>query len=115
TISPVASKRDLKDFVDLPFRLYASDPSWVPPLKSDVRWMVDESKNPFFKHAWRKLFLARRDGRVVGRVAAIVDDAHNRVHGDKTAFFGFFECEDDREAAAALLDAAARSAKEMLP
>jgi GNAT superfamily N-acetyltransferase len=114
-VSPVATKRDLTEFVELPFRLYANDREWVPPLKSDVRWMLDEAKNPFWKHAWRRLFLARRDGRVVGRVAAIVDDAHNRVHADKTAFFGFFEGEDDREVAAALLSAAEKSVKEMLP
>jgi hypothetical protein len=114
-VSPVASKRDLKEFVELPFRLYASDPSWVPPLKSDVLWMLDEKKNPFWQHAWRRLFLARKDGRVVGRVAAIVDDAHNRVHQDKTAFFGFFECENDAEAASALLAAAEKAVRDMLP
>ena len=62
--------------------------------------MLDAAKNPFWKHAKRELFLARRDGKVVGRIAAIVDDEHNRVHGEKIGFFGFFECEDDREAAA---------------
>src|SRR5262249_2332968 len=99
----------------LPFRLYSGDGDWVPPLKSDVRWMLDEAKNPFWKHAWRRLFLARRDGRVVGRVAAIVDDAHNRVHSEKTAFFGFSECENDTEAEPARVAAAEKPVKEMLP
>ncbi|HTS03283.1 MAG TPA: N-acetyltransferase, partial [Thermoanaerobaculia bacterium] len=85
------------------------------PLRSDVRWMLDVSKNPFWHHAKRELFLARKDGRVVGRIAAIVDDEHNRVHGEKTGFFGFFECEEDREAASALLGAAEAWAQKALP
>ena len=100
-VAPVSSRRDLGDFVELPFRLYRDDPNWAPPLRSDVRWMLDEAKNPFWKHARRRLFLARRDGRVVGRIAAIADDEHNRVHADRTAFFGFFECENDRGGGAA--------------
>ena len=105
-LTPVSSGADLREFVELPFRIYLGDPSWVPPLRSDVRWIVDPKKNPFWQHARRELFLARRDGRVVGRVAAIVDESHNLVHGDRTAFFGFFECENDPKAAAALLNAA---------
>jgi hypothetical protein len=68
--------------------------------------MLDVAKNPFWQHARRGLFLARREGRVVGRVAGIVDEEHNRVHGDRTAFFGFFESENDPAAAEALLNAA---------
>ena len=126
TVSPVASAADLKEFVELPYRLYRSDPSWAPPLRSDVRWMLDTKKNPFWKHARRKLFLARRDGGgtsvsagekggVVGRIAAIADDEHNRVHADRTAFFGFFECENDVEAAKALFEEAEKAALEILP
>jgi hypothetical protein len=77
--------------------------------------MVDEAKNPFWKHAKRRLFLARRGGKCVGRIAAIVDDAHNRVHGEKTGFFGFFECANDAAAARALLAAAEAAAREILP
>jgi GNAT superfamily N-acetyltransferase len=114
-VDPLSSPPDLREFVELAYRIYAGDPSWPPPLRSDVRWMLDEAKNPFWKHAKRKLFLARRGGRVVGRIAAIVDAEHNRVHGEKTGFFGFFECENDQEAASRLLEAAERSAREMLP
>ncbi len=102
SIEHVSSPRDLREFVELPFRIYADDKDWAAPLKSDVRWMLDVSKNPFWKHAKRELFLARRDGSVVGRIAAIVDDEHNRVHEEKIGFFGFFESEDDRDVAAAL-------------
>lgn len=114
-VDEVADRAGLREFVALPFRLYRDDPDWVPPLKSDVRWVLDERKNPFWKHARKRLFLARRDDRIVGRVAAIVDPEHNRVHGDRTAFFGFFECEDDPDAARALLDAAERAVAAMLP
>jgi len=115
SVSEASSHRDLRDFVELPYRLYAADPAFVPPLRSDVRWMLDPAKNPFWKHARRTLLLVRRGGRVVGRIAAIADDEHNRVHADRTAFFGFFECENDPEAARALFDAAETAASKLLP
>jgi GNAT superfamily N-acetyltransferase len=114
-VDPVSSPSDLKEFVELAYRIYAGDPNWPPPLRSDVRWMLDEAKNPFWKHAKRRLFLARREGKVVGRVAAIVDDEHNRVHGEKTGFFGFFECANDVEAGRALLAAAEGAVSDLLP
>jgi GNAT superfamily N-acetyltransferase len=115
SVSEVCSGRDLREFVELPYRLHAADPDFVPPLRSDVRWMLDPARNPFWQHARRTLFLARRGGRVVGRVAAIADDEHNRVHGDRTAFFGFFECENDPDAARGLFDAADAAAVRLLP
>jgi ribosomal protein S18 acetylase RimI-like enzyme len=114
-VDPVSSSSDLKEFVELAYRIYAGDPSWPPPLRSDVRWMLNETKNPFWKHAKRRLFLARRDGKVVGRIAAIVDDEHNRVHAEKTGFFGFFECANDVEASRALFAAAEGAVRELLP
>ncbi len=115
TVTEVRSGRDLREFVELPYRLYRGDSNWAPPLRSDVRWMLDEAKNPFWKHSRRRVFLARRDGRVVGRIAAIADDEHNRIHADRTAFFGFFECENDADACRALFEAAEGAAKEILP
>lgn len=114
-VAEVGGRGDIRAFVELPYRLYRDDPDWVPPLRSDVRWVLDERKNPFWKHARRRLFLARRGEKVVGRVAAIVDSEHNRVHADRTGFFGFFECEDDAGAARSLLDAAERAVAGMLP
>ena len=114
-VDPVSSSADLKEFVELAYRLYAGDASWAPPLRSDVRWMLDVAKNPFWKHAKRKLFLARKGGRAVGRIAAIADAEHNRVHGEKTGFFGFFECENDVEASRALFAAAEGAVQELLP
>jgi len=115
SVSEVSSRKDLDAFVELAYRLYAADADFVPPLRSDVRWMLDPGKNPFWRHARRTLFLARRGGRVVGRIAAIADDEHNRVHADRTAFFGFFECENDPEAARALFGAAESAAVKLLP
>jgi hypothetical protein len=115
SVSEVSSPKDLAGFVELPYRLYAGDADFVPPLRSDVRWMLDPAKNPFWMHARRTLFLARRGDSVVGRIAAIADDEHNRVHADRTAFFGFFECENDPEAARSLFAAAEAAASKLLP
>jgi hypothetical protein len=78
----------------------------VPPLKDDVRLLFDRRKNPFFAHGDVQPFLAWKDGKVVGRIAAIENRAHNRFHEDRVGFFGFFECADDQEAADALFTAA---------
>ena len=72
-VAPVAGKADFTAFIDLPFRLYADDPHWVPPLKGEVRELLTPGKNPFFEHADVQLFLARRDGAVVGRISAHID------------------------------------------
>ena len=72
----------------------------------DVKKRLDPKKNPFFSHAAAELFLAERGGRIVGRIAAIVDERHNEIHRDDVGFFGWFECENDPEAAAALIDSA---------
>ncbi len=106
-VAPVDGRSDLRSFVALPWRLYAGDPCWVPPLKRQVRGMVGTS-HPFYSDgaAERELFLARRGSRVVGRIAAIRNVAHNRFHGDAWGFFGFFECEDDPGACQALVEVA---------
>src|SRR5262249_32962299 len=107
-IIAVASSRELRQFIDLPWRIYnATDhPQWVPPLRIAVRDALDRKANPFYKSAERELFLALRDGKPVGRIAAIENRAHNDFHKDRVGFFGFFECADDQEAAGALLKAA---------
>ncbi len=106
-IAPVAGRRDLEDFVALPYELYRHDRCFTPPLRRDVRAQLDPARNPFFRHATRELFLARHGGQLSGRIAAIHDRAHEQAHGDGAGFFGFFESRDDPEVARALLDAAA--------
>ena len=112
-VVPVRTAGDLRRFIDLPWRLYAGDPCWVPPLKAQVRGAV-EKKHPFYAKgaADRELFLAWRGTRVAGRIAAITNRAYNVYHSDRSGFFGFFECEDDAEAATALVAAAAAWVKE---
>jgi GNAT superfamily N-acetyltransferase len=111
-IAPVRGWRDLETFVALPYALHRGDPCWTPPLRRDARTVLDPRRNPLFEHADRELFLARRGGRVVGRVAALHDRLHEETHGERTGFFGFFESVDDPRVAGALLDAAAEWLRE---
>ncbi|MDG2514351.1 N-acetyltransferase [Sphingobium yanoikuyae] len=109
-ITPVSSKADLKAFVDLPWRLYANDPNWVPPLKSEVYGLLTPGKNPFFDHAEAQYFLARRGNKVVGRISAHFDKLAlaqpvEQGMGPGTGNFGLFEAED-AETGAALIAAA---------
>ncbi len=101
-IRAVESRADLKRFIKYPFAKYRDDPHWVPPLLISERRKLDPKKNPLYEHARVELFLAYRAGEVVGRVAAIDDDNHNKTHGDNLIFFGFFEA-NDRVVAQALL------------
>jgi GNAT superfamily N-acetyltransferase len=106
-IDRVTTGRDLKRFIWFPWKVYPGDPNWVPPLLAEMKAKLDRAKNPFFEHAEMELFLARRGDETTGRVAAIVDENHNRVHGAKVVFFGLYESLNDLETAGALLDAAA--------
>ena len=99
-------KADLSRFFDVADRVYAGDPHWVAPLRDDLA-KVFRNENPFFRHGEMQLFIARRGGVDVGRIAAILDRNHNEFHGERASFFGYFESEDDPRVAAALLDAAA--------
>ncbi len=105
-IRPVRTSADWSAFHALRPALYRNEPAFVRPLASEARLAIDPKRHPFWEHADRQAFLARRDGRVVGRIAAIVDHLHNRHYQDKTGFFGFFECEDDPATARALIEAA---------
>jgi GNAT superfamily N-acetyltransferase len=105
-VTPATSKADRESFLRLPWSLYGSMPSWVPNLLMLQREVIDPKKNPFFAHSEVELFVARRDGDVVGRISASIDRDHNSHHGEKTGSFGFFECFDDGEVASALLTAA---------
>jgi GNAT superfamily N-acetyltransferase len=105
-VSKVSGGRDLKAFIDLPFRLHANHPLWVPPLKLERRLFLNRRLNAFFSHGEADYFLARRDGRVVGRVSAQINHAFNDHQQRKWGWFGFLELEDDEEVANALLAAA---------
>jgi GNAT superfamily N-acetyltransferase len=106
-VTPVRSWRDRREFVELPYRLHANAEQWIPPLRLERHLFILQRLNPFFKHGEGELFLARRDGRVVGRISAQIDHEFNAYQGNDWGMFGFLELEDDAEAMGALLDAAA--------
>ncbi|HVP39864.1 MAG TPA: hypothetical protein VMS93_11850 [Candidatus Saccharimonadales bacterium] len=107
-VRPVQSRRDLETFIRIPWRLYRGDRNWVPPLLSDLRFMHDPQRNPFFAKNSLQDFVAFDDGRPVGRVSAVHNAVHNEFWSDRVGFFGFFESERRPEVARALLQAAAR-------
>ena len=106
SVEQVTSKKQLKEFVMFPYRLYRTDKNWVPQLLMDDYKKLNRKKNPFFQHAEAEFFLARRDGAVVGRIASIHDKIWEETHGDKSAYWGWFECIDDSEVARALFTSA---------
>ena len=106
-VTPVSGSSDLKAFIDLPFRLHANHPLWVPLPKLE-RWVfLNRRLNAFFSHGEAEYFLARRGGRVVGRITAQVNHAFNDYQKKNWGWFGFLEFEDDQEVIEALLTAAA--------
>jgi GNAT superfamily N-acetyltransferase len=105
-VRPVEGRRDLRAFIELPYRLHSTSPFWIPPLRLE-RWIfLNPRLGGFFHRGEAQLFLARRGGRVVGRISAHVDHALNAEKGTRWGLFGFLELEDDPEVAAALFDAA---------
>jgi len=110
-ISPVRGFRDLRAFVALPYRLHAGAP-WVPPLKLERYVFLSRRLNPFFRHGEAAYFLARNQGRVVGRISAQIDHTFNQFHGSRWGMFGFLDFEDDPDVLQALLDRAAQWCRE---
>lgn len=99
-------QRALRDFIDLPKRLYRDDPLWIAPLDLEQRELLSPAKNPFFEHGRAAFWLACRDGRVVGRISAQVDELYEKIHGDRVGYFGLLEAEDDAEVFQRLLEQA---------
>ncbi|MCK5064846.1 MAG: hypothetical protein KAQ97_06165 [Candidatus Fermentibacteraceae bacterium] len=96
TIEEVTSGNQLREFIDLPFRLYRDNPNWVPPIKYFQKALFNKKKHPFHEHGDVTLLIARDDQRkVAGRIAIIVNHTHNEYHNEKTGFFGFLESEED--------------------
>jgi GNAT superfamily N-acetyltransferase len=105
TVARAEGRADITSFIRLPYRLYRGDPRWTPPLERDVRAFLSRRHNPFLDFAQVELFLARRNGEVVGRIAAIDDPHLNAAQGVEYGGFGMFEAVDDPAVAAALVDA----------
>jgi GNAT superfamily N-acetyltransferase len=107
-VRKVSGARDLKRFIDLPFRLHANHPLWVPPLKLERRLFLSRRLNAFFSHGEAEYFLAVRNGAVLGRVSAHINHAFNEHHRSRWGWFGFLELEEDDEVLEQLLAAAGR-------
>jgi GNAT superfamily N-acetyltransferase len=106
-VTSVGTRDDVDAFISLPWRIYAADAAWVPPLRREVRAFLDRAHHPFYRHGDAAALLARRDGGVVGRVLVSDDPHYNLRHGTNVGAFGMFEAPDEPGVAGALLDAAA--------
>jgi hypothetical protein len=104
SIREVHSHSDLRAFLRLPFRLHLDHSLWVPPLMRDERDLFVRHKNPALNYCDLTLALARREERLCGRIAGIINHRYNRQRQERTARFGWFECQDDYEAAMGLLN-----------
>ncbi len=106
-INPInwKNKKELNIFLKFPWKIYQNDPNWVPPLLMDLKNRF-KPKFSFFDFGEIQLFIALKNGEIIGRIAAIKNDLYNEVHQDKTGFFGYFECIDDQEVANKLFDTA---------
>lgn len=106
-IKTVESTADKKKFIRLPWNIYRGQSCWIPPLLGEQTKFLDPKTNPFFEQAEVSLFLAlSKNKEVVGRIALVLDRAHNEFHAENTGFFGMFESIDNQEVADALLNAA---------
>ena len=103
---PCGAGKQINEFIDLPFRLYESTPQWVPPFRSEMRKILTRN-HPFFENSEAAFYLARREGRTIGRISVFENRRFNTHRNRREARFYHFECVEDEEAAAALLEAAA--------
>jgi GNAT superfamily N-acetyltransferase len=106
TIRTVRGRRQLKEFVKVPFRVHRDHPQWVAPLIFERMQFLDPRRNPWFEHGEAELLIAEREGEPVGRISAHLDRRWDEFQGGSDAMFGFFETVDDAEVAGALLEAA---------
>ncbi len=104
-VSPVTTKSDQKAFLNLPWQLYQNDSHWVPPLRQNQKELCGFAKHPFYETADSTAYLAKIDGKPVGRVLAITNHTFNELYQSKFGFFGFFESVENAEVANALFDA----------
>jgi len=106
-VSEVTSRRERDAFIKFPWQIYSEDPAWVPPLIIERKAFLDRARHPFYRHGDAALFLARKNGKIVGRIMASDDPNYNSLHGSNVGCFGLFECIDDHHVATALFEAAA--------
>jgi ribosomal protein S18 acetylase RimI-like enzyme len=105
-VTEVRTRRDRDAFIKFQWSIYRNDPAWVPPLLIERKQFLNRKKHPFYQHGDAALFLARRNGEIVGRIMASDDPNYNSLHQAKVGCFGLFECVEDHEVAAGLFAAA---------
>src|SRR5436309_15256897 len=105
-VTPVESAADHKAFIHFQWQIYRDDPAGVPPLLIERKAFLDRKRHPFYRHGDAALFLARRDGEIVGRIMASDDPNYNALHETNVGCFGLVESIDDPKVAAALFRAA---------
>ncbi len=106
SVREVTSKADKLKFVRMMWDIYGDDPNWVPPMEMDRMKLIDTTKNPFYQHTKIRFWVAERDGTIVGRIAASINDNYIAAQHEQAGFFGFFESVDDPDVAHALFEAA---------
>ncbi len=102
----VENKRQLRQFIDFPHDLYARDPNYVPMLYMEQEALLNPKKSPFWQHSRAEYYMAKRNGKIVGRIAAIRNNNHIAFTGKQEGFFGFFDVVNDYEVAKMLFDTA---------
>jgi len=101
----LADRRQVQEFLELPFRIYRDIPQWVPALQTDEHLRLNPNRYPYYKHSNAAFFLARQNSRIIGRLAVLDPFLYNQHNNTQTAFFYLFECENDRDAAVELFTA----------
>ena len=104
TIKEAITKKELKDFIKFSFDLYKDSPYWIPPLINDELEGFDKTKNPAFENAEAKFYVAYRDGKIVGRIVAIINWQEIKLLKKNKVRFGWFDVIDDIEVTKALLE-----------
>ncbi|MEO0092425.1 MAG: hypothetical protein ABIK61_06930 [candidate division WOR-3 bacterium] len=113
-VVPVRTKKDLNDFIELPWKIYQDDKNWVPTRTKSTKWILDTKKNPIYCHSEREIFLARRNDKPVGRIAGIIDYNYINHHNTNVGLIGMFESIPDYAVAEALLNKVAEYFKSKL-
>ena len=104
-IKPVTTRREKKQFLELPWKLYKDNPHWIPPLRINQKELVGFKPHPFYDNNERQAFLATRNGEPCGRILGIINREHNRRYKENRGFFGFYESVNDAEVSNGLFDA----------
>jgi GNAT superfamily N-acetyltransferase len=106
-VLPVRNRRERNVFIEFSWRIYRNDPAWVPPLILERKEFLDRKRHPFYQHGDAALFLAKRNGEIVGRIMVSDDPNYNALYQSNVGCFGLFESIDDVDVAAALFDTGA--------